>query len=290
MKLIFNIYQNTKACVKLNNNLSQSFNCNIGVRQGDNLSPLLFAIYLNDFEQFMSTKYNGLKALKNEFTNAATNDEMLTLLKLYVLLYADDTIIMAESPKELQLALNALSEYCQTWKLNINIDKTKIMRFANKKAQIPIQDFWLNDEKVELVDSYVYLGTTFQSNGKFTEAITKQINQAHRALFVIKSKKEKFNLPIDIVLDLFDKMILPILLYGCEIWGFENIDSIEIFYRKFLKYLLKVNKQTTNCMVYGETGRTEISVIIKTRMISFWHKTSTDINTKLSYRLPYLNT
>ena len=83
-------------------------------------------------------------------------------------------------------------------------------------------------------------------------------------------------------------MILPILLYGCEIWGFENLESIEIFYRKFLKYLLKVNKQTTDCMVYGETGRTKLSVIIKTRMISFWHKTSTGINTKLSYRILYL--
>ena len=95
-------------------------------------------------------------------------------------------------------------------------------------------------------------------------------------------------MPIDIVLDLFDKIILPILLYGCEIWGSENLESIEIFYRKFLKYLLKVNKQTTDCMVYGETGRTKLSVIINTRMISFWHKTSTGINTKLSYRLLYL--
>ena len=56
------------------------------------------------------------------------------------------------------------------------------------------------------------------------------------------------------MLDLFDKMILPILLYGCEIWGFENLDNIEVFYRKFLKYILKVNQQTPNCMVYGETG------------------------------------
>ena len=134
MKLIFNLYQNTKACVKLNNQLSHSFNCNIGVRQGDNLSPLLFAIYLNDFEQFMSTKYYGLKTLKDLYTNAATNDEMLTLLKLYVLLYADDTIIMAESPNELQLALDALSEYCQSWKLKINIDKSKIMCFTKKKT------------------------------------------------------------------------------------------------------------------------------------------------------------
>ena len=41
-------------------------------------------------------------------------------------------------------------------------------------------------------------------------------------------------------------------------------------------------------MVYGETGRTKLSVIIKTRMISYWHKISTGINTKLSYRLLYL--
>ena len=90
------------------------------------------------------------------------------------------------------------------------------------------------------------------------------------------------------MLDLFDKMILPILLYGCEIWGFENLESIEIFYRKFLKYILKVNRQTTNCMVYGETGRTPLNVIIETRMVCYWHKISTGLNTKLSYRLLYL--
>ena len=165
MKLIFNLYENTKACVKLNNQLSKSFTSNIGVRQGDNLSPLLFAIFINDFEQFMSTKYYGLEALDNLYSKIDTNDEILTLLRLYVLLYADDTIIMAESPNEMQLALNAVNDYCQTWKLKINIDKTKIIRFSKQKPQIPVQEFWLNGEKVELVDSYVYLGTTIQANG-----------------------------------------------------------------------------------------------------------------------------
>ena len=99
MKLIFNLYQNTKACVKLNNKISQSFSCNIGVRQGDNLSPLLFAIFINDFEKYLSEKFNGLDSLNNVYINAAANEEILTLLKLYVLLYADDTIIIAEGPK-----------------------------------------------------------------------------------------------------------------------------------------------------------------------------------------------
>ena len=101
MKLIFNLYQNTKACVKLNNELSKSFTCNIGVRQGDNLklnnelsksftcnigvrqgdnlSPLLFAIFVNDFEQFISTQYNGLNEIKTLYTDMATNDEIMQM-------------------------------------------------------------------------------------------------------------------------------------------------------------------------------------------------------------------
>ena len=83
-------------------------------------------------------------------------------------------------------------------------------------------------------------------------------------------------------------MILPILLYGSDIWLFENLENIEIFYRKFLKYILKVNSQTTNEMVYGETGRTPLHVLIKTKMVCFWHKIITGLNTKLSYRLLHL--
>ncbi|CAL4075680.1 unnamed protein product, partial [Meganyctiphanes norvegica] len=195
---------------------------------------------------------------------------------------------MAENPRDLQMALNAISIYCEQWKLKINVDKTKIIRFAKIRSNHTPQDFWLKGEKVEVVENYVYLGTTFSFNGKYRHAKMKQVTQAQRALFAIKAQKERYNLPVDIVLDLFDKMILPILLYGCEIWGFEDIDCIEIFYRKFLKYVLRVNMQTTNCMVYGETGRKPLGLKIKSRMICFWHKTLTGVNNKLSFKLLHL--
>ena len=172
MKVIFNMYQETKTCIKLNNKLSNSFNCNIGVRQGDNLSPLLFALFINDFETYLSDKYNGLNSLNNLFADVTLNDEFETFLKLYILLYADDTIVMAENPKDLQDALNAVSSYCELWKLKINVNKTKIIRFAKRKSSNPNYqyDFRLNGEEVELVNDYVYLGTTMSYNGKYKKS------------------------------------------------------------------------------------------------------------------------
>ena len=62
------------------------------------------------------------------------------------------------------------------------------------------------------------------------------------------------NLPIDLQLDLFDKLVTPILLYGSEIWTYENNDIIEKLHLRYCKYILSVNKRTTS-MVYGELGR-----------------------------------
>ena len=47
-KVIFNLYKFTKTCIQSNNRLSEMFECNVGVRQGENLSPLLFSLYLYD--------------------------------------------------------------------------------------------------------------------------------------------------------------------------------------------------------------------------------------------------
>jgi hypothetical protein len=51
-------------------------------------------------------------------------------LKLLILLYADDTVLMAESPEELQTLLDTFDDYYTIWNLKVNVDKTKIMIFS----------------------------------------------------------------------------------------------------------------------------------------------------------------
>ena len=75
------------------------------LRQGVNISPLLFSIYLIDFELFLSKYYDGIT-----FKCANKNDIYLHL-HLYTMLYADNTIIMAESEQDLPNALDAVFSF-----------------------------------------------------------------------------------------------------------------------------------------------------------------------------------
>ena len=266
LNVIYNMYANAKSCVKNSDEHSNFFSCGQGVRQGENLSPILFALYLNDFHEFMSNQCEGLKML-----NESVHEQLNMYLRLYVLLYADDTIILAETAEELQKSLKCLHNYCEMYELQVNTSKTKIVIFSRGKvSKYPV--FKFGSEEIEVVNDYIYLGVTFNYNGSFRKAMEKQIAQAKKAMFVVLQKSRHLRLPIDIILELFNVCVVPVLLYGSEIWGCENTASIDIFHRNFLRIILKSHQFTPKCMLYGESGTVDMSTLIKVRMLNFWNK------------------
>jgi hypothetical protein len=113
---------------------SDPFPCTIGVRQVENLSPFLFALDLNVLENFMHN--NNVKDLPFISTKFENELGMYMYLKLLVLLYADDTILLSETHLDLQYHLKVFEDYCKSWNLNINTNKTKI-----------VSNFWKKDYK-----------------------------------------------------------------------------------------------------------------------------------------------
>ena len=75
------------------------FMCSMGVLQGDNLSPLLFVLFLNDFAQHMTKVYHGLN-ISDTCYPSLKNQNLVVFLKLFVLPYADDTVILSENEHE----------------------------------------------------------------------------------------------------------------------------------------------------------------------------------------------
>ena len=288
LKVVYNMYENAKSCVKQQSMISGLFSCNMGVRQGENLSPLLFAIFLNDFEASISEKYSGLTTFR-DISSILSTDDIEFFINMYTLLYADDTLVFAESPSDMQLALDAVSAYCNVWGLSINKTKTKVVIFSRGKVK---KEFYFKIGNLDIGTSsdYCYLGVLFNFNGKLNKAIEDRLVPARKAMFGLNEKAANLLLPPDIHIDLFEKMITPIFLYGSEVWGYGNIEPIELFYRKFIKRVLGVGKSAPNCFVYGEVGKYPIAHRVYIRMLSFWIKISEGKTSKLSslmYKIIY---
>ena len=121
---------------------------------------------------------------------------------------------MAESIPELQAALHGMNHYCVMWKLKINTMKTKVVIFSRQKVKEK-PTFMLGENELEIVDEYKYLGFSFKYNGNLSTGICEIKNQASRAMYSLINKAKKLNLAIDIQLQLFDSLVLPIAL---QVW------------------------------------------------------------------------
>lgn len=263
------MYLTVKSCVVTNGQQSDFFSVSTGVRQGENLSPVLFAIYINDLESSL-----GSKACQE--VPIGKYQELNTMLRLMILLYADDTAVLSNSPQGLQRCLDALAVYCDKWKLTVNATKTQVVIFSKRRTQGNM--FTYMGRRLEQVESFKYLGVKFNWNGKFTECKKHLRDQGLRAMYAIINKGRKLQLPLDIMLHLFDSTVVPILLYSCEVWGESDCEIIERLHRQFCKHILYLKDSTPNCMIYGETGRFPLALTVKQRTVKYWAKIITNTN------------
>ena len=259
------MYENIKSRIMTSEGTSAYFPCCTGVRQGENLSPFLFSIYLNDLERYL---------LSNNITGVTceVNDEFIYVyLKLYILLYADDTVLFSNSKDDLQQTLDVFERYCDDWKLSVNVAKSKVLIFTASRYAENTR-FYFKQSELETVTEYKYLGIYLTKSGSYQTCKKHIVDQANTAMFSLLRKIRLLALPIEIQIELFNKTIKPILLYACEIWGFGNLDIIERVQLKFLKLILNLKRSTPSFMVYGEVGVRPLYIDIQARIIAFWSK------------------
>ena len=253
------MYSSVKSRVKYQNELSSEFECYLGVRQGECLSPFLFSMYINDIE--------------DEFYLHGINGIEIDTIKVFLLLYADNITIFAETAEGLQEGLNLLSNYCTRWKLILNTDKTKVMVFRKGGILPRNLKFYYDETELEIVSSFSYLGIIFSTGGSFSNAQKTLAGQAQKAVFKLNSYLYNFDtLTTRHILELFDKLVSPILNYGAEVWGFFKANQIERAHLQFCKRLLGVKKCTQNNFIYGELGRLPYQKQRYFIIIKYWLK------------------
>ena len=131
------VYKSVVSCVRIGDRLTEFFDCPAGLRQGCTLSPMLFSLFINEIASSVEQQgMHGIQLLPG-------------LVEIFLLLFADDIVLISDTPRGLQNQLDVLSSACKDLFLHINTDKTKVMVFrkkgafgANTKSGISLERIW----------------------------------------------------------------------------------------------------------------------------------------------------
>ena len=259
--VIRNMYSKLSSCVQsYNGSISEHFTCSVGTRQGCMISPLLFILYIDELvKQAYKKNCKGIY-IDEHHTNIS------------MLLYADDLVIMGDRIGHIQCLLDNLSLYCSKWGLSVNMEKTKFMVFRNGGIVKSNEKVYFYGNKIEQSSYYKYLGLLISSRLSWSPAQRTLSQQAEKAMNYIYKVNYECNFSYMTSSNIFDKCVLPIVLYGSEIWGVKAHNVIECVLLKFCRQQLGVGTNAPAPALLGECGRSNLYVNCYIRSIKYWLK------------------
>ena len=108
-------------------------------------------------------------------------------MKLFSLLYTDDTIILAESDSQMQFALTATANYCRENKLKVSPSKLNIVILSRGKVR-KYHIFHFDGASIQYTSEYNYMGIIFKYDNKFGSALDRHLSSVERSIFAIINK------------------------------------------------------------------------------------------------------
>ena len=185
-------------------------------------------------------------------------------VRVSVLMYADDMVLLADSKEGLQRSIDAAFEYSRKWRFLFNVgkDKTEIMIFhgqgaSKKRKGEEVEGGWvLGGKRIGIVQKYVYLGVGIDSKGTFKGWRIEREKKARKAWWgAWKMGIEGQWVGVKNAVMIWKVMVQSVLDYATEVFGgLERWEEAEVVARKMGKAILGVRKSTVNEVVAGELG------------------------------------
>ena len=186
-------------------------------------------------------------------------------------MYGDDIVFFSETIEGLQRQIDMVYDYCNIWKLTVNLVKTKIL-VCRGGGPLSHNEVWFWGENlIDICQEYKYLGITFRANGIVNKSLDYVASQGMMALFALRYRlKQKGKAPVGLCIKLFHKVIVPVLSYASAIWGFRKAHTVSKVALQYYKHLLGVKMSTKSTAVYTELGELPLQVLFKFNVIKYW--------------------
>jgi hypothetical protein len=234
INVIKNLYGKTKMRIRFNNLKSEVYEYKKGVRQGCPCSPTLFNIFVNDI-------LDGMEGVWVPGMNYGVPG----------LLFADDVVIFGENEEDLKEKIDKMIKWSETNNMKINSSKCGILRWKNNvlgdEDKLCVSTVFGN---IEEVDSYVYLGISIKNGSSEEEIVKNSARKGNIALGMLSPKLLNSNISIFLKTMLVRNVLIPVMLYGKELWGMSSVrvGKLRRIVRKAYVYMFRNSNVSTDRM------------------------------------------
>ena len=243
LKVIKAIYSSSKAQVKVGGIYGDAYDMLRGTRQGCPLSPVLFLIFINDILKRVP-KGVVIPGLKKDPLSCAG------------LLFADDVVGLTESKEEVVAFLKEVTRWSQKWRLPTGASKCGVMLIGGTEEEqkdLRNEVFYLNNERVEVVRKYKYLGIFITDNlgdRNYTDetAHCKTLaEKVRKAVDIRRPFLRDKSFPIQAKIAVINSKIISVGCYGGEWVGMCQLRTgiIQKEVNKALKIVLNSSTRST---------------------------------------------
>ena len=185
------------------------------MRQGDSLSPLLFASFINDLGQQLNALNIGIDIGGG---------------KLNLLVYADDIVCIAPDEKSAQKQMDILSSWCSTWGMYVNIKKTQVVHVRHHQKPCNKTKLTCMGAQLEYTRLYKYLGYHIQEHLNHADTVAILMKSAKRAFGrVVNTFYKLKNMGFNTYKTLHESGVLSIVNYTSGVWGYKEYQEPRVF-------------------------------------------------------------
>ena len=214
-----------------------------GLRQGCNLSAVLFILYLSELSRRMKLSGVGTRLPSGELVN--------------VLLFADD-IILSSSPDDLLLLKGVLELWCKDFRMSVSASKSKIISPSDDLVCVLADLITGESDILELVSNYKYLGVVQHRSPKITSTSKgkSMVSKANSFKDIIIRTSFSFVDKLVAASSIWNNVAVPAIMYGADVVAIsdEVIGELDIVQNKLGKAILGLPLSTANPVVIVELG------------------------------------
>ena len=260
--LVDDFVTNRTAAIRMGSHTSDHWEVEDGIGQGAVLSGFLFNILIN-----------GLAAAIKRACNGVSCDSDDNSLRVKVLLYADDVVILCENAADLQRALDAAQAWARSWRFHFGIgpSKSAVMVFGNTGSRSRVPPFFLSGQVLPRVKSYPYLGIVFHEKLHWKPHVDYVLKRGECKMAACLSWTNAENLPVSFVDSIFQTYVRPSACFGLEF--LTDGSQLKRFQTRLLQWgkrLLMWPQGAPGIVVQGQLAWHSASTIRPMQAASLW--------------------